>query len=135
MSIGQRRFRAGIYHYIDIGTEGRSDPAYVKQVNTDSSDGNWWCSLDQLDGDEVIRGAKPEYRKRWKLGFDYQGTPITNNPKGMAILFVPTNEIFVVNNITPRITIQGRREWQLKVELMHETFQTATYSDGYYYAD
>jgi hypothetical protein len=25
--------------------------------------------------------------------------------------------------------------WQLKVELMHESFQSATYSDGYYYAD
>ena len=134
MSIGQRRFRAGIYHYVDIGTTGRSDPRYVKQESS-ASDGNWWCSLDEADGDEVIRGGKPEYRKRWELGFDYHGTPITNDPDGMAILFDSTDEIFIVNNITPRITIQGRREWQLKVELYQETFKTATYSDGYYYPD
>jgi hypothetical protein len=134
VSIGQRHWRAAIYHYVDIGTDGRSDPAYVKQ-ESDDSDGNWWCSIDAADGDEVIRGGKPEYRKRWKLGFDFYGTPITNDAKGMVVLFVTTDEIFIVNNITPRITIAGRREWQLKVELMHESFQTATYSDGYYYAD
>ena len=69
MSIGHRRFRAGIYWYVDIGTTGRSDPRYVKQTNPNATDGNWWCSLDQIDGDEVIRGGKPEYRMRAVIGY------------------------------------------------------------------
>jgi hypothetical protein len=131
MSIGQRRFRAGIFWYVDIGEE-RSDPAYVKQVSN-ASDGNWWCSLDQIDGDEVIRGGKPEYRKRATLGFAYKGVPLTN-PKGVVILFEETGEYFAVNAIIPRIP-GNQHTQQVKVELIHESVQTASYSDGYYYAD
>jgi hypothetical protein len=132
VSIGHRRFRVGIYWYVDIGTDGRSDPAYVKQ-ESDASDGNWWASLDQVDGDEVIRGGKPEYRERAIFGFQYQGVPLSN-PKGVVILWEETQQIFAVNAIIPRIN-NNRHEWQVKVQLMHESVQTATYSDGYYYAD
>ncbi len=132
MSIGQRRYRAGIFWYVDIGTDGRSDPAYVKQ-ESDASDGNWWCSLDQIDGDEVIRGGKPEYRMRGVIGFAYQSVPLSS-PKGAVILFEETEQVFAVNAIIPRI-VNNQHTWQVRVELMHETFQTATYSDGYYYAD
>lgn len=132
MSIGHRRFRAGIYWYVDIGTDGRSDPRYVKQVNANASDGNWWASLDQIDGDEVIRGGKPEYRMRGVLGFQYQGVPLSN-PKGVAILIAELDQIYVVNAIVPRLN--GQHTQQVRVELYHETLKTATYSDGYYYAD
>jgi hypothetical protein len=131
VSISHRRFRAGIYWYVDIGTGGRSDPRYVKQVSA-ASDGNWWCSLDQIDGDEVIRGGKPEYRMRAVIGFPYRGVPLTN-PKGVAILIVELGQIYTVNAIVPRI--DGQHEQQVRVELYHETLKTATYSDGYYYAD
>lgn len=132
MSIGHRRYRAGIYWYVDIGVDGRSDPAYVKQESS-ATDGNWWCSLDQIDGDEVIRGGKPEYRMRGVIGFNYQAVPLSN-PKGVVILFEETSQIFAVNAIIPRI-VNNQHTWQVRVELMHETVQTATYSDGYYYAD
>lgn len=132
MSVSNRRFRAGIYWYVDIGTDGRSDPRYVKQESS-AADGNWWCSLDQLDGDEVIRGGKPEYRMRGMVGFPYRGVPLTN-PKGVAILIVELQQIYVVNAIIPRINGNQHIE-QVRVELMHETLLTATYSDGYYYPD
>lgn len=131
MSIGHRRFRVGIFWYVDIGVE-RSDPAYVKQESS-ASDGNWWASLDQVDGDEVIRGGKPEYRERLIFGFAYRGVPL-GNPKGVVILWEETGQIFSVNAIIPRIN-NNRFEWQVKAQLMHESVQTASYSDGYYYAD
>jgi hypothetical protein len=133
VSIGHRRFRAAIYHYVDIGTGGRSDPRYVKQANANSSDGNWWCSLDQIDGDEVIRGGRPEYRMRAVVGFDYRAVPLTN-PKGVAILVVELQQIYVVNAIVPRM-VNNQHTWQVRVELYHESLKTATYSDGYYYPD
>ena len=138
MSIGTRRFRAGIYWYVDVGRDGRSDPAYIKQEST-KSDGNWWCSLDSIDGDEVIRGGKPEYRKRGMLGFNYKDVPLLNPTtslaqKGVVIVFEETSEIFVANAIIQRI-VNNQHVWQVRVELMHEEFNTATYSDGYYYAD
>jgi hypothetical protein len=132
VSVSSRRFRAAIYWYVDIGTDGRSDPRYVKQPSA-ASDGNWWCSLDQIDGDEVIRGGKPEYRTRAVLGFQYRGVPLVN-PKGVAIFFVETQQVFTVNAIVPRIP-GNQHTQQVRVELMHETIGTATYSDGYYYAD
>ena len=132
MSISSRRFRAGIYWYVDIGTDGRSDPRYVKQPSS-AVDGNWWCSLDQIDGAEVIRGGKPEYRKRAVLGFQYRGVPLTN-PKGVAILVADLGEIYTVNAIVPRIP-GNQHTQQVRVELYHETLKTATYSDGYYYPD
>ena len=132
MSIGHRRYRAGIYWYVDIGTTGRSDPRYVKQLST-ASDGDWWCSLDQIDGDEVIRGGKPEYRMRAVIGFAYRSVPLTN-PKGVAILIEELGQIYTVNAIVPRI-VNNQHTWQVRVELYHETLKTATYSDGYYYAD
>ena len=138
MSIGTRRFRAGIYWYVDIGTDGRSDPAYVKQESS-KSDGNWACSLDQVDGDEVIRGGKPEYRMRGIIGFNYKDVPLSNPTdgraqKGVVIVLEETGQIFAVNAIIPRI-VNNQHTWQVRVELMHEDFETATYSDGYYYAD
>ncbi len=132
MSIGHRRFRVGIYWYVDIGTDGRSDPAYVKQ-ESDASDGNWWASLDQVDGDEVIRGGKPEYRERVIFGFQYRGIPLSN-PKGVAILWEETDQIFKVSAIIPRIN-NNRQEWQVKAQLEDTSLQFATYSDGYYYPD
>ncbi len=133
VSIGQRHFRAGIFNYVDIGTEGRSDPAYIKQVNANASDGNWPVSIDQVDGDEVIRGGKPEYRMRVKFGFAYKAVPF-DNPKGVVIFWEETSQMFAVNAIEPRIA-GNQFTWQVKAELMHESVQTATYSDGYYYAD
>jgi hypothetical protein len=132
VSIGHRRFRVGIYWYVDIGTDGRSDPAYVKQ-ESDASDGNWWASLDQVDGDEVIRGGKPEYRQRLIFGFQYRGIPL-DNPKGVAILWEETGQTFKVSAIIPRIN-NNRHEWQVKAQLEDTSLQFATYSDGYYYAD
>jgi len=132
LSIGHRRYRAAIFWYVDIGTSGRSDPRYVKQLSN-ASDGNWWCSLDQIDGDEVIRGGKPEYRMRGVIGFQYRSVPL-QNPKGVVIMLVDTEQIFTVNAIVPRI-VNNQNTWQVRVELYHETLKTATYSDGYYYGD
>lgn len=140
MSISNRRLRAAVYQYVDIGVDGRSDPAYVKQVNANASDGNWWCSLDQTDGNETIRGGKPEYRKQGILGFPYKSTPFLNvdgvpNPKGVVILVVELQEIYEVRAIIGRIPANGQFIQQVRVELAHESKQFATYSDGYYYAD
>ena len=137
MSLSGRRYRAGIYHYVDIGTDGRSDPAYVKQESS-ASDGNWWFSVDQMDGDEVIRGGKPEYRMRGIFGFPDRFAPLENedgvpNPKGVVILWAERQQIWEVRAIIPRLNNQNVQ--QVRVELAHESKQTATYSDDYYYAD
>lgn len=136
MAISKRRYRAGIYWYIDLGTDGRSDPVYVKQESS-KADGNYWCSLDQIDGDEVLRGGKPEYRTRAVLGFGFSA-PL-EAPQGshtailVADLHTGTEQIFFVRSIVPRLN--GQWERQVRVELAHDSIATATYSDGYYYAD
>ena len=133
MSIGHRRFRAGIFWYIDIGVDGRSDPRYAKQENPNASDGNWWCRRVQVDGKEVVRGGKPEYRVNADLLFDI-GAPL-EAPQGshVAILMADTNEIYWVRALFRRE--MGHLFRQVEVELSHDSILTATYSDGYYYAD
>ena len=132
MSIGHRRFRAGIFWYVDIGTDGRSDPYYVKQ-ESGASDGNWWVRRVQIDGKEVVRGGKPEYRVNADLLFDI-GAPL-EAPQGshVAILMVDTSEIYWVRALFRREL--GHLFRQAEVELSHDSILTATYSDGYYYPD
>lgn len=132
MSISHLRFRAGIFWYVDIGTDGRSDPRYVKQEST-ATDGNWWCRRVQVDGKEVLRGGKPEYR----VGADllFHTTAPLEAPQGshVAILMEDTQEIYWVRALFRRE--MGHLFRQVKVELSHDSILTATYSDGYYYAD
>ena len=132
MSIGHQLYRAAIYHYVDLGTDGRSDPRYVKQAS-DKSDGNWWCQRVQVDGKEVVRGGKPEYRVNADLLFGI-GAPL-EAPQGshVAILMADTEEIYWVRALFRREL--GHLFRQVKVELSHDSILTATYSDGYYYAD
>jgi hypothetical protein len=132
MSIGHLRFRAAIYHYVDLGTDGRSDPRYVKQ-ESDKSDGNWWCRRVQVDGKEVVRGGKPEYRVNADLLF-HTSAPL-EAPQGshVAILMADTEEIYWVRALFLREL--GHLFRQVRVELSHDSILTATYSDGYYYAD
>lgn len=132
MSIGHRRFRAAIYWYVDIGVDGRSDPRYVKQAS-DKADGNWWVERVQVDGREVIRGGKPEYRVGGVLEFSLAAPLEHPNGQNVAILMADTSEIYTVNALMRREL--GHKVRQVKVELAQDTILTATYSDGYYYAD
>jgi hypothetical protein len=123
------QFRAGIYHYVDLGTDGRSDPRYVKQ-ESDKSDGNWACQRVQLEGKEVVRGGKPEYRVSGDLLFNI-GAPL-EAPQGshVAILMADTEEIYWVRALSRRE--YGHLFRQVKVELAHDSIITAIYSDGSY---
>ena len=124
------RFRAGIFHYVDLGVDGRSDPRYVKQESS-ATDGNWWCRRVQVDGKEVVRGGKPEYRVNADLLFHV--TAPLEAPQGshVAILMDDTQEIYWVRALFRREL--GHLYRQVRVELSHDSIITATYSDGYYY--
>jgi hypothetical protein len=130
VSIGHQRFRAGIFWYVDIGTDGRSDPRYVKQESA-ASDGNWWCSRVQVDGKEVLRGSKPEHRIGANLLFSMAAPLEAPQGSHVAILMADTQEIYWVRSLFRREL--GHRFRQAKVELSHDSILTATYSDGYYY--
>ena len=135
MSIGHRRFRAAIFHYVDIGTDGRSDNRWVKQVS-DESDGNWWVQREVMNASDVIRGGKPEYRLGTRLHFA-RGAPIESpdgKPESLAFLMADTLQIFVAASPTYRRDI-GQFEVEVLCQLYQDQFLTATYSDGYYYAD
>lgn len=132
MSIGHQRYRAGIYWYVDIGTDGRSDPYYVKQ-ESDKSDGNWVCRRVQVDGKEVIRGGKPQYNVNADLLFSMAAPLEAPEGSHVAILMADTDEIYWVRSLFRREL--GHHFRQVKVELSHDSILTATYSDGYYYPD
>jgi hypothetical protein len=135
VSISSRQFRAAIFHYVDLGTDGRSDPRYVKQVNAGKSDGNWWVEREVQDSTEVVRGGKPEYRIIEKLGFSMAAPLQAPVGSHVAILMADTEEIFLVRALLRREMIKGQVMRQVKAELSHDSILTATYSDGYYYPD
>jgi hypothetical protein len=132
MSISKMQFRAAIYHYLDLGTDGRSDPRYVKQASG-KSDGNWACQRVQLEGKEVVRGGKPEYRVGADLLFTVHAPLEAPEGSHVAILMADTQEIYWVRALSRRE--YGHRFRQVNVELAHDSILTATYSDGYYYPD
>lgn len=129
MTISLRKFRASIYWYVDLGVDGRSDPAYIKQVSS-KADGAWWCSRSIPDGHEVLLGTKPEYRVEGKLGFSI-GAPL-QAPEGshVAIFMEDTQEIFFVRAVLRRE--HGQWERQVQVELQHDSILIAEYSSGEY---
>jgi hypothetical protein len=129
MSISLRKHRAAIFWYLDSGEDGRSTPRWVKQVNPKKSDGNWFCSRSFPDGHEVTVGAKPEYRVEGKLGFSVAAPVIAE--KGVAILMVDTQQIYIVQTVLPREL--GQYEQQVYVRLSVDSIkQVEYYIDDYY---
>jgi hypothetical protein len=137
VSIGHRRFRAAIYHYVDIGTDGRSDPRYVKQVNSGASDGGWFVERKVVNATQVIRGGQPENRLSMTFHFG-RAAPLIG-PTGQNVYFVmkDTLDIYRATSVAYQRDNNGFNEYEVQADLVQDktTVLFATYSDGYYYPD
>lgn len=107
MSASLRKFRALVFTYADVGSEGTQDSVYLVEDSGDS-DQMWWCSKGIPSGRETTRGAKPEHTVDAVFGFA-AGAPVNVNS---AILC--DGATYVVRSVLTRD--YGRDELQVLAE-------------------
>jgi hypothetical protein len=104
VSLSQRKFRALLYNYRDVGTDGEVDSTYELVTSGDDDDA-WWASKANPTGSETTLGMQAEHTFDAVIGFAAEA-PVTED--GAIVI---DGVEYLVRSILPRD--YGRDEVQV----------------------